>query len=61
MARLQAAMVHSSMQVAPCQPNISISTIEKPMDTAAVRRVSSPAINAAPAINSAALNRITPA
>src|SRR6266436_9760855 len=44
-ARLQAAIVHSSMQVAPCQPNISISRIEKPTETSAVRRVSSPAIS----------------
>jgi hypothetical protein len=47
------------MQVPPCQPNISISTIEKPTETSAARRVKSPAISAAPAINSAPLNRIT--
>ena len=34
-ARLQAAMVHSSMQVAPCHPNISISTTERPIETSA--------------------------
>ena len=35
MARLQAAMVHSSMQVAPCQPNITISSTENPIETRA--------------------------
>jgi hypothetical protein len=39
-AKLHAAIVHSSMQVAPCQPNISISVTEKPTDTSAARSVS---------------------
>jgi hypothetical protein len=58
-ARLQAAIDHSSMEVPPCQPNISISTIERPTEQSAARRVSSPATSAAPAISAAALNRIT--
>jgi hypothetical protein len=47
------------MQVAPCQPNISITIIDKPTETSAARRAISPAISAAPAISWAALNRIT--
>jgi hypothetical protein len=31
-AKLRAAIVHSSMQVAPCQPNISISATERPIE-----------------------------
>ena len=31
MATLQAAIVHSSMNVPPCQPNRSISEIERPI------------------------------
>jgi len=58
MARLQDAIVHSSMQVPPCQPKISMSAIEKPIVASADRRVISPSTSAVPAINSAALNRM---
>ncbi len=60
-AKLQAAIVHSSMQVAPCQPNISISTTEKPIEASAAARVRKPAIKHSPVISSAALNRISEA
>ncbi len=59
MARLLAAIVHSSMHVAPCHPNSSISTTEKPTLTSAAPRVIRPAIGMSPAMSSAALNRIT--
>jgi hypothetical protein len=58
---LQAAMVHSSMQVAPCHPNISISTTERPIETSAATRVRKPAIKNTPVMSSAALNRISEA
>ena len=51
-------MVHSSMQVAPCHPNISISTTDNPIETSAAARVRKPVIRNTPAISSTALNRI---
>ena len=54
-------MVHSSIQVAPCQPNIAISTTEKPIEISAATRVNNPVMSIAPAMSSAALNRMTPA
>jgi hypothetical protein len=41
-ARLLAAMVHSSMHVAPCQPNINIKTIDNPIETNAAAPVDEP-------------------
>ena len=61
MARLQAAIVHSSMQVAPCQPNIAMSITEKPIEASAAKRVRNPVISMRPTMSSAALNRMTPA
>jgi hypothetical protein len=49
------------MQVAPCQPNISIRTIENPIEANAAARVRSPAIRNIPAISSPALKRISAA
>ena len=54
-------MVHSSMQVAPCHPNISISATERPIEVRAATRVRKPVIKNSPAISSAALNRISEA
>ena len=58
-AELQAAIVHSSMQVAPCHPNVSISITERPIETKAAARVNKPVIRSNPVISSAALNRIS--
>ncbi len=54
-------MVHSSMQVTPCQPNIAISSTENPIEIKAAKRVRIPAMSIAPTTSSAALKRITPA
>jgi hypothetical protein len=50
-AKLQAAIVHSSMHVAPCHPNISVSTIERPIETSAATRVRKPVIKNSPVIS----------
>jgi hypothetical protein len=55
MARLQAAIVHSSMHVPPCHPEMSIKAIESPTDAKAASRVMRPAMSARPASNSIAL------
>jgi hypothetical protein len=49
------------MQVAPCQPNISIRTTERPIVATAAARVNRPAISIAPATSSTALKKITAA
>lgn len=58
MAKFAAAIVHSSMQVAPCQPYIGISSSENPIVTSADRRLNRPSISSSPNTSSATLNRM---